>query len=91
MLIITSFEYPARRRRSTPWRSAVVFLLAAIATGDQGAGDGCDLATAREDLVENDHADAHSGAERLRLGDMAEIVVGELMGQHPLSWSSLAF
>src|SRR4030095_5062930 len=59
----------------------VVFLLAAIATGDQGAGDRRETAAAREELVENNDADAHSDAECLRLGDMAEIVVGELMGQ----------
>src|SRR4029450_5693833 len=59
----------------------VVFLLAAIAAGNQGAGDGCETAAAREEVVENDPADAPSGAERLRLGDMTEIVVGELMGQ----------
>src|SRR5882724_5896929 len=55
---------------------------AAIATRDEGAGDGGDAAAAREDLVENDHPDAQSSAERLCLRDVTEIVVGELMGQH---------
>ena len=59
----------------------LVFFLAAIAIGNQGAGDRRETAAAGEELVENNHTDAHSGAERLRLGDMAEIVVGELMGQ----------
>src|SRR4029450_1883813 len=63
---------------------AVRFILfgAAIAAGDQSAGDGCDATTAGENLVENDHADAESSAQRLCLCYVAEVVVGELMGQH---------
>jgi hypothetical protein len=55
---------------------------AAIAARDQGAGDGRDATAAREDLIENDHPDAQSSAQGLRLRNVTEIVVGELMGQH---------
>src|SRR6185295_7991632 len=56
---------------------------AAIAAGDQGAGDGCDATATGKNVVENDHADTQSSAQRLGLRHVAEVVVGELVGQHP--------
>src|SRR5712692_1860072 len=59
-----------------------VLFRAAIAACDPGAGDGCDATAAGPDLVENDHPDAYSSAQRLCLRYVTEVVVGELMGQH---------
>jgi hypothetical protein len=59
-----------------------VLFCAAMAACDQGARDGCDATAAGEDLFEDYHADAQAGAQRLRLRDVTEIVVGEFMGQH---------
>src|SRR5258707_14120077 len=61
----------------------VVFLLPAVAISNQGAGERRETAAAGEQLAENNHADAHSGAERLRLAAIAEILVAEPMRQHP--------
>src|SRR5215472_16990775 len=60
----------------------LVFLLPAIASRDKGAGDRSDLTRAWEDLVEDHRADADARPQGLRLGHVAEIVVGDLVGEH---------
>jgi hypothetical protein len=59
-----------------------VFFLAAVAPGDESAGYRRQLAAAGKDLIENYRAYAHTDPEGLRLGHVAQVVVGDLMGEN---------
>ena len=60
----------------------LILLFAAVAIGDEHPRDRGDPAAPGEDLVENDHTDVQTGVECLRLCDVAQIVVGELVGKY---------
>ena len=59
-----------------------VLFLTAVDPREQLARDRGDRAAARNDLVEDDRADAQAGAERLRLRDVVQVVMGELVREH---------
>src|SRR5687768_5762692 len=56
-------------------------LAPAVRARDELAGDRGDLADAREDLIEDRGPDADAGAHGLGLRDVAEVVVGDLVGE----------
>ena len=60
-----------------------ILLRAAIRARRQRADDRRQLAAAGNDLVEDDHSDVEPGAQHLRLSDMIEVVVRDLVRQDP--------
>src|SRR6185369_1654221 len=59
-----------------------VLLLAAVSPRDERPGDRRQRAASRNDLVENDHADVQPRAQRLRLGDVPEVFVSDLVREY---------
>src|SRR5262249_47876202 len=60
----------------------LILLLPAVAPCDQGPSDRRKVAAAGNDLIEDDHADAETRIQTLRLGDVPEIVVGDLVREY---------
>jgi len=71
---------PSENVHTVPVR--LVLFLPAVAIRDEYPRDGSELTAPGEDLVEKDHPDVQASAKCLRLCHVAQIIVGELMGQH---------
>src|SRR5215468_5850081 len=63
-------------------RVRLILLVPAIRARDQRARDRREIARARDDLVEDDHADGEAGLQTLGLRHVTQVVVRHLVGEH---------
>ena len=60
-----------------------VFLCTAITSGYQCSGQRCDRTATRNDLFQNRRSDVEARTQNLGFGDMAKILVSDLVGHDP--------